>query len=264
MWKNDEIQGSASVEAAMVLPFFLCAICTVSMIAHFLLIEASVYHATIQTAKVYARQESCKKLNKEPEQDDLGSLSKMGGFLQGRVIFMRYLEEKEIPSLYVVGGRKGITIQFKSDENYVKVESKYILKVPVPFFQKIILSRNIKVKQRLYTGYLLHGQEDASSEGDETVYVTTNGSVYHTRLTCYHLCIQITDHKKIEEILESSHYRKCEKCMHSSSVMNQIYITKEGDCYHSSLSCSGLKREISAVKKSEISGKRLCSECAKY
>ena len=161
-----------------------------------------------------------------------------------------------MPTSYVVGGRRGIEIQSKNDKDYVKVESKYVLKVPVPFFQKFILPRTIKVKQRMYTGYLLHDQEGVSLEGDETVYVTTHGSVYHTRLNCYHLCIQITDCKKIQEILNSSHYRKCEKCMHNGDVMNQIFITKEGDCYHSSLSCSGLKREIS--------GKRLCSECAKY
>ena len=54
-------KGSATVEASLVLPFFLCAICTLCTIAQFILAETSIYHATMQTARVYAKQESVPK-----------------------------------------------------------------------------------------------------------------------------------------------------------------------------------------------------------
>ncbi|MCQ2507536.1 MAG: pilus assembly protein, partial [Dorea sp.] len=42
-----------------------------------------------------------------------------------------------------------------------------------------------------------------------------------------------------------------------------VYVTDYGDRYHSSLSCSGLKRTVYSVPKSEAIGKGACSKCAK-
>ena len=55
-------KGSATVETAMVLPVFLCAVCTLLMIGQMLLAEGEVQHSVVKTAAICAKQETAAKL----------------------------------------------------------------------------------------------------------------------------------------------------------------------------------------------------------
>ena len=55
-------------------------------------------------------------------------------------------------------------------------------------------------------------------------------------------------------------YHACARCMRGTS-MGGVYITDYGRNYHSSVQCSGLKRTIRAVKKSQCGGRPACSKC---
>ena len=259
-------KGSATVEASLVLPFFLCAICTLCTIAQFILAETSIYHATMQTARVYAKQESVPKRKSgngdKGEDDTRKNLKKLGGMLNIKAVFTIYLDKKAVNSSFVMGGRGGILLSQESGKDHVSLKARYALRVPVPFFKWFILHRTIQVSCRKFTGYTPHVGEEGEEDSD-TVYVAKYGKVYHTSLSCSHLTIRLTDPDQVQKVLGSSHYRKCEKCIKAGQGPTQLYYTKYGDCYHSSLSCSGLKRSVRLMKKSEISGMRVCSECGK-
>lgn len=259
-------RGSATVEAALVLPFFLCAICTLCTIAQFILAETAIFHATVQTARVYAKQESVPK-KKSPDgdkevNDTRKKLKKLGGMLNTKVVFTNCLDKRAVSSSFVLGGKGGILLSPESSEDSISLKASYALKVPVPFFKWFVLRRAIQVSCRKFTGYTPH-DENEEEEGADTVYVAQYGKVYHTSLSCSHLTISLTDPKQVKKVLGSGHYRKCEKCIRAGQQPAQLYYTKYGDCYHSTLSCSGLKRSVRLMKKSEVSGMRICSECGK-
>ena len=96
----------------------------------------------------------------------------------------------------------------------------------------------------------------------EMVYVTEYESVYHTSESCTHLDLSV--HRGIKTQVEQKRneyggkYHVCERCGGDSAL---VYYTEKGDCYHSQASCSGLKRTVRLVKKSEIQAYIQCERC---
>ena len=115
-------------------------------------------------------------------------------------------------------------------------------------------------KMSAWSGYEREGWMDT---GNDTVYVTETGLVYHKDYHCSHLDLSIRmTHLELVEGLRNENggkYYPCEHCVKGNG--GNIYITNSGDRYHSSLSCSGLKRTIYAIPISEAAGKGACSRC---
>lgn len=123
----------------------------------------------------------------------------------------------------------------------------------------------IRARAHPWTGYKLGSGTggDAGSMEDPIVYVAENGTVYHLSRSCTHLDLKIrpVDSKTVgnERNNGGGKYKRCEICGGGSGT---VYITDEGDRYHASLSCSGLKRTIYEIPLSQVGNKRLCSRCA--
>ena len=87
--------------------------------------------------------------------------------------------------------------------------------------------------------------------------------VYHRDNQCTYLDLSIrTAGKKDIAQLRNENgekYRTCEKC--GKKAGKNVYITNQGNRYHSSIGCSGLKRKIYAIPISEAQGKGECSRC---
>lgn len=100
-------------------------------------------------------------------------------------------------------------------------------------------------------------------ETESYVYITPEGSVYHLFSECTHLDLSIRGVTMAEAKRSKNDYgekyRKCEHC--DESFGGFVYITSEGDCYHSERSCSGLKRTIRQVPFREVEGRSLCLRC---
>lgn len=115
---------------------------------------------------------------------------------------------------------------------------------------------------RAWTGYDVTQDEVGETE-EEYVYITESGSVYHRRRNCTHLSlsVELTGREEVESRRNAygGRYTACEKCKGSESGI--VYITAEGDRYHNTIECSGLKRTVRCVLLSETGGRAPCSRC---
>lgn len=152
-------------------------------------------------------------------------------------------------------------------DDIIDLVKRYDIDVPFDFLNVYKPYAVDRVRVRAFTGYdnTRHGTSDNSEE--ELVYVTENGSVYHRSLGCSHLNFNIRtvsymDVSK-ERANDGSKYYPCEYCCHSQGEhAPEVYITNDGNRYHSTLSCGALKRTIHEVPLSTV-GLPPCKECGK-
>ncbi len=123
----------------------------------------------------------------------------------------------------------------------------------------------VNCKMRKWTGYDVTKNQESESE-EEWVYITPHGESYHNSRDCRYLSLKIKS-ALVEEIGEYRNksgeiYRICESCK-AGSIKGICFYTEYGNRYHVSLNCSGLKRTVQTVKKSEVGSRHACSGCCK-
>ena len=254
----DREEGSATVEAALVIPVFFASLCSLIMLGQFLLVESEIQYTLSQTARICARKEGARKWeNPDKEASGGGATASVGA----ATIFYSLMDRSSLNGACIRGGKNGILVVLTPKSGDVlELEARYNLKLSLPFLRPVSLPRKLRICQRAYGGYVPHeGQEE---DRDPTVYITDNREVYHTRLSCTHICLTIRDAGTIKSIMTASRYDACEKCIGKGVIPARLYVTPYGECYHASLSCSGLKRSVRAVKLSQVAGLRMCSRCA--
>lgn len=233
-----------------------------------------VANAVSQTAKICAKQqmfslipeEDDQKSNQVKEDNGIHKSDRTNGrqsIRNASSVFFDIYDAKSLCDSLVEGGRKGISVQsaFSSEEE-VQVKAIYTLKLSVPFFRPIRFQKDTAVKRRVFSGYVKHRRDYDAAGDNSIVYVAENGVVYHKNASCSHICLKITGNAAIQDIVHSSKYAACEKCIHKGSSLSAIFVTAYGDCYHSTLGCSGLKRTIKAVRLKDVGRLRPCSRCA--
>lgn len=200
------LKGSLTVEASMVLPFFLMV-----LLAFFSLFAQ---YASAAQLKVLAAADVKK----------LGIV--LGGICQ---------ESSGDITIYKTGSTEGVD--------------------PTFFWRNMVVVESATC--RPWVGF-------TGIENEEVyVYITPNGSVYHLYDDCTHLKLSIQcvpqSYALTEKNKYGADYRKCLLCKEPYGVM--VYITNEGDCYHSERDCSGLKRTIRRVPQSEAADRPVCLRC---
>ncbi len=229
-------QGSASLEATLVMPVFLLAMISLFMMFQSVLVEAQVYEAAAETAEYMA------------EIAYLEAANTAVAYLR----FPQYVDETEMVERYVKHGVSGV--QFLGSE----IGDEYIV-LRVSYAMEHLGARSFTIRKRAYTGAAWEDTEtDAAHAEAAYVYVTDNQAVYHTTRQCSYLRLQIRA-STLEQAKQSG-YNACAFC--GKDVQGtQVYVTNEGDRYHGSLTCSGLKRTVYRKKKSEVAGLAACSRC---
>ena len=136
-----------------------------------------------------------------------------------------------------------------------------------PFLEIFGLS-GIPVQSRYYShawvGYDVGGEPDDHDDSEETVYITESGTVYHRSRDCTYLrpSAQTVDASVLSAVRNrsGSKYYPCEIC--HPSGRGPVVITRDGNRYHSSVSCPGIKRTVREVPLSSVEGKMpACSKC---
>lgn len=159
--------------------------------------------------------------------------------------------------------RSQVKVNGKEDD-IVDFAINYKLKPVCNFFGIADYELLNRIRLHPWTGYSYEDIKD-KDDSDRIVYITETGTVYHLTKSCSYLDLSISQSSMntIAELTNASgsHYHPCEKCYKNSSNSELIFITTFGDAYHSSLSCSGLKRTIIAISIKDVGDKKACSRC---
>lgn len=246
-------KGSLTIEASLVLPVFLFA-----MFLALSLINLMRFHLNLQEA---VHQET-RKLAMSSFREWNASSGSVGGEILAR------LNGTMLNRAPVKGGAGGIDFSGSklSNREVIEITAAYEAKLPYDFFN--IFDRRFCARCFMHTfiGYE-KGLDERSVErkSEEYVYVTETGTVYHKDRECTYLRLSIkeVDRSALKDLRNSSghKYYACRSC--GKAAGGKVYITSDGTCYHSSLSCHGLKRTVNSIPLSQAKGRRPCSRCGK-
>ncbi len=243
-------KGSVTVEAAMAVPlFFFAAVCLLYLM-EIMAVQTAV-RSGLQYAGKIAAQEACVTAVLSPSAVTADVINGVGADRLSRSI--------------VEGGGSGIDCsnsRISPLTGIGELSAKYQIRIPVPVFCIAMLSFEEKMPVKVWNGYKKAG---FGIRDKEIVYVTETGLVYHRNYHCTYLDLSIRMVQSEEAAMlrnkSGGKYHACERC--GGGGGGGVYITDTGDRYHSSLSCSGLKRTVYAIPVSEAAGKRACSKCGK-
>lgn len=241
-------KGSMTIEAALTIPLFLFAVLCLIYLLEIQAINFSVRAASQEAAKMAA--------------EEMAVLPVLSTYsLQQDIV--NIIGSERLERSIIEGGSSGIhcwTSYYNTVSEEIYVEVYYTVKLPFPEILGLGIEQKIEFNIKAWTGA---ASQNLASE-DEVVYVAENGIVYHTDYQCTYLQLSITfvPSSSLLNVRNESGgiYHACEKCV-QGEAMAGVYITEYGTKYHNSIGCSGLKRTIRAVKKSDVSGFGGCAKC---
>ena len=273
-------KGSLTLETALVLPIFLSLAVSMISILEMMNLYARAEFALHETAREIALtmypvkyvQNAGEELFDEELNCEIPDKSILNPLISETVVRTMFTEKfgfKELNDSMISNSEAGIHF-FRSDVVNEKGDIDLIITYKTePLFNLFgigSMTFSNRTSMHSWMGYVSPDDEDDG----EYVYITENASVYHTRRECTHLClsvntVQISDLDKYRSS-DGSKYRKCSKCFDGETDDDTVFvfITPNGDAFHSSLSCSGLKRSVYKVRRSEVSNLNECERCAGY
>lgn len=238
--------GSMTVEMVTAFPIFLFALFTILTFFQMVSVDQEIHRGMVECARQLARES-------HPEKT---------------IVLAKYYWEKEVEKEYiehscVKQGIRGVHFLgsfYDEASGEIVLKSQYKMNIPFPLFDQLSYQGGYEIHQKVFRGY----RPDLEGEEEEYVYVTEHQSVYHTSRTCSHLKLKISQVAFVEPYLQGkTSYKACELCMKKGKIPSILYITEQGGRYHSTITCSGLKRTIQRVKKREVLGLHECSRCNK-
>ena len=171
-------------------------------------------------------------------------------------------------SAHVKGGSRGLSMGGSSFsvQGDVFLQASYRVMIPGIPGNLFTIPVCQTARRKCWTGRSEENGPGAEDEGDILVYVAATGGVYHKDPGCYHLNVTVRSVPAgavgAARNRGGGRYRACEHCAAAAAAAGTVFITPEGDRYHVTRDCSGLKRTVRSVPLSEC-GLRPCSNCGK-
>lgn len=255
--KKAYLPASATVEAALVMPLYIYAVMAVIYILQIVLIRREVSTAAYNSLRTMSKYTySFEKLEEKNETISLAALY---------ALMIGELGTDFASKNNIVGGNAGLIIansELLNKGNELKLVLQYAVRNPFDIFGIGI----INVKQECSVQAWL-GENSSSFEKnpeEEWVYITEQGSVYHTICDCTYINL-VTTEMGVNEIegkrnASGGKYYPCEKC--AVNIKSEtVFITSYGNRYHVSPNCSRLKRFVMRVPFSSVENRKCCSKC---
>lgn len=284
--------GSMTVEAALVLPLFLFFFLNLGSVLEIMRLhgkmetalwevgrETGVYGSALRLGKIW--KDCVRDIGNRAEKTETNGSKNFReiaeGILEGlsfsgigdialsqtyvKTGIVNFLGSEYLYAAPIRGGPEGL---YFLGSNIVNEDDvlEIIVTYPIePFwapaaFRPFLLEN--RYYGRLWTGY------DVEKAVSAVFYLTDNEEVFHTDRSCTHLLLsvrQIPWTSLASEVNErGQQYRMCEKCMRGW-LPKDVWIAREGDCFHARRDCPGLKRIYRAVTWEEAKNYRPCSRC---
>lgn len=240
-------KGSYTLEMAVVLP--LVAAFLVSILFFFRVLQVETQ---VQEALVYASRKAAAQASTADATPVL--------LAAAEVHFRKEVQQHKEFRQFVGGQPGGVSLLLSDlDGPEITLRADYFIKLPIAFFKVKGVQITQTSTSRKWTG----DREQWTNE--DYVYVTEHGTVYHCNRSCRYLdlSIRLAEYAEIGTLRNKNEhkYSECDRCVAKNNTPYQVYITDYGEVYHTTLSCSGLKRTIYMVPISETGGKGACSKC---
>ncbi len=266
----------------MVIPLFVYATIAVIFMLHVLMVRTQVNNALYNTVRRINRyayiSESVREMSDEDKNNILSTLKESGenaGICRSiltnaelMTIFIDEIGRGYASENYITGGNAGwIFAGSKVLDNGSAIDVKLTYRIYNPF--NIFGKQGMYIEEHCLTDAWLGEDKNTYapseySQMDEYVYITENGTVFHTKIDCTYLLHQVRT-ASINDVSQlrneaGAKYYKCRKCGGNSST---IYYTPYGRRYHTSSTCEALQRNVKRIKR-EIAEKtmRCCIKCA--
>lgn len=254
-------KGSLTVEAALVLPLFLFLLIGILQLSRAVQTEGAVRVSLWEVGKRLSTYAYITDYGEEKGQRD--KLFGTGAMAYTYTAFLAH-EGKEFWNQSMVSeGSSGFSFllsTYLKEDGYLDLIVTYTLCIPFPLTGDIYVPQIQRCRVR---GWI--GEKDGTEEMEEMVYITESGTVYHLSKDCSHLTLTIQEISltNLSQARNSSggKYVPCEKCGKQPMQGKKYYITKEGDCFHTTRNCSGLKRTILTIPLSQVGSRSLCKRC---
>lgn len=256
----DFFRASLTLETAIVLPLFLCAVLTILSIALIFLTEIKVQDALMQTAEELSWSVSV--------QDDTEKQQKtLKNYAAAKMLLC--LKDSVVSHPVISNGAMGIRYDkstYLEQNEEIHLVAEYNAVLPISLFGR----RTYHIRQEAVTRAWMGDSSGKENEEDkEYVYITSYGTVYHLTKECRYLkkeiCKVTFAYLSTARNAYGSIYKPCKQCMTGVSMekckTSVLYITLHGERYHIDKNCSTLKRYIKTVEKKDVGNRKSCSVC---